>query len=1024
MIDVLGISEIGFSRNGKGLFIYKDGSVGMGFKLPGIKDNSMTVEEMENRYENLRNIIGQLELLYKKEGALYQFVSQPNYNIDAVEKMSKQINYIDKEKNLSKNGTLFKGILDKNIRDTFTRYRNAGAVTRDNYIFVRLYVNMNSLGVQPNEFLRRIFILKETDNEKIKLVIDKIETLIERHTSKFKALKAEGLELLEMINVKRKYFGFSELKKLPNLNTNDEVLFHLFPGKVEINEDHIKTTEKIDISDDKKKEFNINENKLEMRIKQNIEKEKKILADINSVECKTFENEIDYLIVDILKFQPEIKHLYNVYDKHNLVKHYVYDLTNLSNISDLMENFKLITPNTLKIYKAEKEFFYDRNIKNNDTYLKVFSMKELPSMLNLFHGKRLNSLYGDYTITLNFKKLDNLEAQTKMRRQVVMENIKLGMPVMKWFIPIEAVEDKIENLRYMIRTLDRRDWSRVEASLFVTLRSHKEKDEREQEIGEYENITELKFEAEKHSAPFMILTNAMPGRFNKNGQKMSRRSLLLNTTNIAQLSPMMGEENGAKTPVLSFMGEESLINFNLNEAKAGHLAIQGGTGGGKSFFGNKLLLQYLMFKDKCITTERGDSFTRSTLFFGGKVYKPDMSGKIKINPFVMPSTAWEDDEMRKSIYRQMVRSMSQMCDNYDSSIQQQYYKLIKSRFETDGGSINRRLVEENAVTPSKLLQLMKNRWDTKAYNKEISSFEKFTKNGLYGILFDGNSGLNMDYPAINIDYSKLSDPSIKDFVFKSLLQNVFNEMSKSSGQTFFNINDEFWDAISTSGATGDNVANTAIGQVEAFFRVARKLGGKIAVISQAISDIADSPLAKAVLNNIYHSFFTNTSTAGELKVISELFQLQEHQLQQIKTLSQVPGKYSEYFAIAPYGEKSGTSSVERKLTTKFKYFPTPFETALFTTHPQEKAIFKMIYEEGKYGDDPSSVSQERVMKAVRLFMTIIPKGVNEPYFQERLLYNSNDYLFTFRQLVEERYGSVTKALDTVNWYEFINLVEK
>ena len=204
---------------------------------------------------------------------------------------------------------------------------------------------------------------------------------------------------------------------------------------------------------------------------------------------------------------------------------------------------------------------------------------------------------------------------------------------------------------------------------------------------------------------------------------------------------------------------------------------------------------------------------------------------------------------------------------------------------------------------------MKNRWDTKAYNKEISSFEKFTKNGLYGILFDCNSGLNMDYPAINIDYSKLSDPSIKDFVFKSLLQNVFNEMSKSSGQTFFNINDEFWDAISTSGATGDNVANTAIGQVEAFFRVARKLGGKIAVISQAISDIADSPLAKAVLNNIYHSFFTNTSTAGELKVISELFQLQEHQLQQIKTLSQVPGKYSEYFAIAPYGEKSGTQNV-------------------------------------------------------------------------------------------------------------------
>lgn len=1024
MIDILGLSEVGYSKNGKGLFIYKDGSIGMGFKLPGIKSSSMTIEEMENRYESLRNIVGQLELLYKKEGALYQFISQPNYNIDETEKMAKQLNYIDKEKFLSKNGRLFKGILDKNISDTFTRYRNAGAVTRDNYIFVRIYVNMQNFGIQPNEFLKRIFILKNTDNEKIKNVIDKIETLIEVHTSKFRVLKAEGLELLEMINIKRKYFGFSQLKNLPNLNTNDNILFHLFPGKIEINEDHIKTSEKIDITDEKKKQLNINQNKMEIRIRQNIEREKKLINDINSVECKTFENELDYIIIDILKFRPEIKHQYNVYDKHRLVKFYINDLFQLSNIKELISNFKLISYESLKIYKAEKEFLYDVNLKNNDTYLKVFSMKELPSMLKLFHGRNLNSLYGDYTITLNFKKLDNLEAQTKMRRQVVMENIKLGMPVMKWFIPIEAVEDKIENLRHMIRTLDRRDWSRVEASLFLTLRSHKENDEREQEIGEYENITDIKFEAEKNSAPFMILTNAMPGSFNKNGQKMSRRSLLLNTTNIAQLSPMMGEEKGAKMPILAFMGEESLINFNLNEAKAGHLAIQGGTGGGKSFFGNKLLLQYLMFKDKCITTEKGDSFTRSTLFFGGKVYKPDMSGKIKINPFVMPSTAWEDDEMRKSVYRQMVRSMSQMCDNYDSSIQQQYFKLIKSRFETDSGTINRTFVENNAVTPSKLLQLMKNRWNVNQYQKEMSSFEKFTKNGLYGILFDGNSGLNMDYPCINIDYSKLVDPSIKDFVFKSLLQNVFNEMSKNSSQTFFNINDEFWDAISTSGATGDNVANTAIGQVEAFFRVARKLGGKIAVISQAISDIADSPLAKAVLNNIYHSFFTNTSTAGELKVIRELFQLQEHQLQQIKTLSQVPGQYSEYFAIAPYGEKSGTSSVERKLTTKFKYFPTPFETALFTTHPQEKAIFKFMYEEFGERGDPSSVSQESVMKAVRLFMTILPKGVDEPYFQERLLYNSNDYVFTYKQLVEEKYGTVKKAFNAVNWYEFINLVEK
>lgn len=1023
MLDIIGITEFGQSKNNAGIFLYRDGSIGIGYKVPGIKFKTMTSEEMEFRYEKLRNIINQLEELYKGEGRLYQMISQPTYDISKQRKKALKTNFI--RKHYSKDsGVLFEKILNKNINDSYDLYEDSNVMFRENYIFVRIYLNFSKYKVSRVDFLKKIFALKDfSENDDMKEFNKIMEQRIETHTAKFRALKALPLNLLEMINVVRKYFGFSNIKKLPNLNVNDDLLKHLFPRKVVIENDYIKTSETIDISQELKEKHQYDEEKWEEKILEQREKDNLTLSDPNSVDNKSLDDDLKILFIDLMGQDPISINEYPTEEKFRILKYYIKDIVKLEEFKTYIPKLSYLNKDILETYYKEKFFNYNTSLEKSDTYIKIYTMHELPSKLNIFHGESLNSMYGDFTITLNFRKLNTTEAQTKMRRQIIMENVKLGMPVMKWFIPIEAVEEKVQILRNVIRTLDRADYSRVERSLFLTLRHNTDTDPRENNIvGSYDNITDMKWVGEKQMLGFFAFTNTMPTGYCKSGLRHSRRNLLINTSNIAQLSPMLNEEEGAKHPIVTSIGYNSLININLNEAKAGHLAIQGGTGGGKSFFANKLLLQYFMNGDKGITTEKGDSFTRSTIFFGGKVYKPDMSGSIKINPFVMPDTAWEDDEFKKSIYAQMVAAMSQMCDNYEQNIQNIYYKLIKNAFENNGGP-NTKYVINNAITPSILLDLMKTKWGDK-FQEEQNSFEKYTAKGLYGALFDGNSGLDMTYPSINIDYSKLVDPAIKDFVFKSLLQNIFNEMSKSSGQTFFNINDEFWDAIATSGASGDNVVNTAIGQVEAFFRVARKLGGKIGVVSQAISDIADSPLAKAVLNNIYHSVFTNTASAGELKVIEQLFKLQEHQLDRISNLSQEKGKYSEYYILAPYGEKQGGANVERRLTTKFKYYPTPFETALFTTHPMEKRVFKLIYEElGAHGD-PSTVSQEHAMKAVRLFADVLPKGVEVPYFQEKLIGNANDPLYTFKQIVEEKYGSFKNAIKGLDWRSFIEMVEK
>lgn len=64
------------------------------------------------------------------------------------------------------------------------------------------------------------------------------------------------------------------------------------------------------------------------------------------------------------------------------------------------------------------------------------------------------------------------------------------------------------------------------------------------------------------------------------------------------------------------------------------------------------------------------------------------------------------------------------------------------------------------------------------------------------------------------------------------------------------------------------------------------------------------------------------------------------------------------------------------------------------------------------------------MKAVRIFMDITPKGVESSAFQEKVLLNKNDYWYTYKQRIEEKYGSVKKARNTLNWHEFIKIANK
>jgi hypothetical protein len=1026
MIDILGIIGSGYynqNPESNGIFICNDNSVIFGYKVPGIKFYTMNENERITTYSKLRDTINQLDNYENGEGCFYQFMSQPNYDISDLRDKSMKSNAILKDKTFKTPPFLFKEILDKNTNDSFDLFEKYQYSSNDNYIFVRFYFNLGKRKVEDYfSFIKELFELSSAEeNETISDLNEAIDNKISMHNSKFSELNAVPLNILEMINVMRKYLGFSVLKTLPAQNMDETFYKFIFPGEIEFNPGYIKTQEKIKMNFNNKKLETEKENKFIKDYEERIKKDLYLIEHKGIAESSKMEHDLNYIYFEIFNISEESCSTLSMQNKYYGLRDKILEVNKVCGEKEYSK-FKYFDKSIFNLYIFKNTYYKNTRVENNDTYIRVYSVNEIPSTLSMFHGDSLNSMYGDFSMTLNFKKLPDSETVIKMRRQIVLEKIKVEMPVMKWFLPIESIMEKIELLRTVMREIDNADYSRVEANIYLTLRSNTEKDNRERDIGSFESKNGLNWVKENDNAPFHILTNSMPGCLSKFGLNHSRRVFLLNSSNIAQFSPLINEETGSKDNIMTVAGYSGLISLDLNQAPAGHLSIAGSTGGGKSVLGNKLILENKKNGDVVITTEKGNSFTRSTIFFGGKVYKPDMSGRIKINPFVMPLGTFEEEEIRKQIYSQMVAAMSQMCNNYTPSMQNLYYKIIRKAFEGANGQLNKRFVKNNAVTPTQLLSIMNAHPDFQNLSEELSSFEAYTINGAFGSIFDGNEGLDLDYPLINIDYSGLQEAGIKDFVFKSLLQNIFNEMSKAQGRKrFFNLNDEFWDAIKSSGAANSDTTKTAIGQIESFFRVARKLGGKIGVISQGVSEIADSPLKSAVFNNVYHSFFSNINSALELDQIKSIFRFEDSQIQEIKNLSMVKGKYSEYFVSAPYGERLAGNNTNRDLRTKFKYYPTSLEIALFTTHPKEVDLYNYMYSELGFTGDSSSVSQDIVMKSVRLFMEILPQGSDTNlYFQEKLYQFQQDFRHTFKSIVEERFGTFKNAFEQLTWESYIN----
>lgn len=192
----------------------------------------------------------------------------------------------------------------------------------------------------------------------------------------------------------------------------------------------------------------------------------------------------------------------------------------------------------------------------------------------------------------------------------------------------------------------------------------------------------------------------------------------------------------------------------------------------------------------------------------------------------------------------------------------------------------------------------------------------------YGLLFDGPT--NVDLKAKHLHF-ELRDcqryPDLLRVAMLVVMDLIWREVKRRFPARSLVVVDECHTIIRPS---SDGRANTAARWVEDSFRQMRKFSSAAIAISQTAKDLKNNEIGDGILANAPNRFILRQR--GDEKTLKEDLKLNEQELKDVFSLTQVRGLFSEFYLHC--------ESIKSTLI----YRPTPLELWLSTTHPPDNEL--------------------------------------------------------------------------------------
>jgi conjugal transfer ATP-binding protein TraC len=421
---------------------------------------------------------------------------------------------------------------------------------------------------------------------------------------------------------------------------------------------------------------------------------------------------------------------------------------------------------------------------------------------------------------------------------------------------------------------------------------------------------------------------------------MLQRDFICSNLMASKCLPIQGDFPGGQSANMLLLGRKGqVICMDLfdKSTKNYNGFIAAGSGGGKSFFCNYLLLHQLAQGAKIRCIDIGSSYKRlCNILNTGKKKAQFLSFKadsgICLNPFSNIEDINEDINIIASIITQMIFSSTPTLpdENEATLIKMAIMKAYRTkgqdawiddvydflvRFPQDADDSEDRNLTGNLTANSAMLQ---SKAQSLAFN-----MQDFLSTGMYGKWFNGKS--NLDLSHLDLAVLELEELAQKQELFRVVLLQIMNYLTYEmylSNRMIRKIMlfDESWQFM--QGGT-DGFLNNIANVIETAYRRSRKYNGSCITVTQGIMDTESfGRVGKVIMANSNFKFYLE-STQFQEAADSKVLDYDPFIVELLKSVKSIVPNYSEIFIDSAMGK-----GVARLVVNPHMYY-------MFTSHPTE-----------------------------------------------------------------------------------------
>jgi len=364
--------------------------------------------------------------------------------------------------------------------------------------------------------------------------------------------------------------------------------------------------------------------------------------------------------------------------------------------------------------------------------------------------------------------------------------------------------------------------------------------------------------------------------------RVSERSKRVKSSNLCDFLPVFGPWGGHPVPRILLRSRlGSLVGvdpFSPTLTNSNQI-VSGGSGSGKSFMTNLLLMQMLKDDPRVFILDIGGSYKKICEVFDGQYIQLGVESDLSINPFDLPS---ESSSPSNSKIKFLLGLIELMTKEHDA---QKLGKLEQAEAES---AIEELYESKEPHTLSTLRSILASHNDPEM--RRISRIlQIWCGNSPYGKLLDQPTTLKLERSIVCFDLKGMeSYPDLQAALLFVITDFVWREVQQDRNRIKFLVLDECWKLLE------NETASLFIAET---FRTFRKYMASAIAISQNIDDFAKSKVSTAILPNSSIKWILKQKGADKDR-LKDVLSLNHNELALISSLRQERGKFSEALLLA------------------------------------------------------------------------------------------------------------------------------